>query len=395
MAERTVKSCSFKVILGKRSAMRWNLAYRTLMHDRGKLVAGLVGVIFSVVLVNLQGGLFFGLIQKASMLIDRSEADIWIGHRGMHNVDFPHSIPERWEHVVAGVPGVSEVEPLRIAFGEFTLPDGGFENVVIVGVPRDAKLAKPFKIVEGPPDALNVHDAIVVDDCDHKKLADPQLGELREINRRRVRVTGKSHGVLSFLVTPYVFTDYDRVVELSDMRPDHTSYLLAKVNSGVDAGEVCDAIEEGLPHLTAMTSKQYSDVSIGFWMTRTGIGISFGAATLLGLLVGVVMVGHTLYAMVLDHISEYATLRAIGMNEHELLTILIIQSALVALMGIGLGTALTMLLQGIFSTPQAAIEIPGFLYLGCGALIFCICLIASGLPYLRVRHIDPHQTLQG
>lgn len=375
--------------------MRWNLAYRTLMHDRGKLVAGLVGVIFSVVLVNLQGGLFFGLIQKASMLIDRSEADIWIGHRGMHNVDFPHSIPERWEHVVAGVPGVSDVERLRIVFGEFTLPDGGFENVVVVGVPRDAKLAKPFEIVEGPPDALSYHDAIVVDECDHKKLADPQLGELREINQRRVRVTGKSHGVLSFLVTPYVFTDYDHVIELSEMRPDHTSYLLAKVDRGTDAAAVCDEIENRLPHLTAMTSQRYSDVSIGFWMTRTGIGISFGAATLLGLLVGVVMVGHTLYAMVLDRINEYATLRAIGMNERELLAILMIQSALVALIGIGLGTGVTMILQGIFSTPHAAIEIPTFLYVGCGALIFCICLIASGLPYLRVRHIDPYTALQG
>ena len=76
--------------------MLLNLAIRTLLHDRGKLIAGLVGVVFSVVLVNIQGGLFTGLMSKASLLVDRSQADIWVGHRGMHNVDFPHDIPLRW-----------------------------------------------------------------------------------------------------------------------------------------------------------------------------------------------------------------------------------------------------------------------------------------------------------
>ena len=70
--------------------MLGKLAIRTLIYDRGKLLAALVGVIFSVVLVNVQGGLFIGLMSKASLLIDQGDADIWVGHRGMHNLDFAH-----------------------------------------------------------------------------------------------------------------------------------------------------------------------------------------------------------------------------------------------------------------------------------------------------------------
>ncbi len=91
--------------------MLLNVAFRTLLHDRGKLIAGLIGVIFSVVLVNIQGGLFFGLIGKASLLIDRGHADIWVGHQGMHNVDFPADIPERWIYRVQTIPGVAEARP--------------------------------------------------------------------------------------------------------------------------------------------------------------------------------------------------------------------------------------------------------------------------------------------
>jgi putative ABC transport system permease protein len=374
--------------------MHWNLAYRTLFHDRGKLVAGLVGVIFSVVLVNIQGGLFFGLIGKASMLVDRSQADIWIGHRGMHNVDFAHPIPERWRYVVAGIRGVAEVQPLRVEFGEMDLPGGGFENVVLVGVPRETRLGRAYNLVEGRDDALQRRDGIIVDQCDDEKLAAPQVGELREINGRRVRVTGKSKGMLSFLVTPYVFTDYDNAIEIASSDPAQTSYLLARVQPGVDAEQLCAEIRRRLPDVSAMTAQQYADVSVNFWMTRTGLGLSFGAAAMLGLLVGLVMVGQTLYAMVLDRLSEYATLRAIGLGERELLRILAFQSVIVASIGIAVGMVLTVILKTLLSTPRATIEIPIMLYVGCAALIFCICLFASVLPYWRVRRIDPHTALQ-
>ncbi|QEF99680.1 FtsX-like permease family protein [Stieleria maiorica] len=374
--------------------MRWNLAYRTLLHDRGKLIAGLVGVIFSVVLVNIQGGLFFGLINKASVLVDRSNADIWIGHRGMHNVDFAHPIPERWRHVVASVEGVEEVQPLRVEFGEMSLPNGAFENIVLVGVSDATDLGHAFRIVDGPENALDLLDAVIVDRCDSDKLSEPVVGELREINGRRVRVTGKSSGILSFLVTPYVFTDYDNAVDLADSDPSETSYLLARIAPGADCQRTCEEIKRLLPDVEAMPTDEYAGVSINFWMTRTGIGLSFGAAAMLGLLVGLVMVGQTLYAMVLDRISEYATLRAIGLSERELLCILGLQSALVATIGIAIGMVITVILKTLLSTPRATIEIPLMLYVGCGVLIFAICLFAAGLPYLRVRRIDPHTALQ-
>jgi len=374
--------------------MFWNLAYRTLLHDRGKLVAGLVGVIFSVVLVNIQGGLFFGLIRKASTLVDDGHADIWVGHRGMHNVDFPHPIPQRWQHVVAGVPGVAEVQPLRILLSEMSLPGGGYEGIVLVGVPPGTRLGHAYELVEGPPHALRRNDAVIVDQCDDLKLRDPVLGELREIGGRRVRVTGKSQGVLSFLVTPYVFTSYDRAAELTATDPADTSYILARLDGAADPRAVCRAIEAKLPDVSAMTADQYASVSVRFWMMRTGLGLSFGAATVLGVLVGLVMVAQTLYAMVLDRVGEYATLRAIGIRESELLSVLAMQSCLVAALGVSIGMGLTLFLKASLSTPKAAIEIPMMLYVTCAALMFLICLAASGLPYLRIRRIDPHLVLQ-
>jgi len=48
-------------------------AIRMLISDRGKLATALIGVIFSVLLVNVQGGLFIGLIDKAGLLVDNGQ----------------------------------------------------------------------------------------------------------------------------------------------------------------------------------------------------------------------------------------------------------------------------------------------------------------------------------
>lgn len=375
--------------------MLWNLAIRTLLYDRGKLIAGLVGVIFSVVLVNIQGGLFSGLIGKASLLVDRSGADIWIGHKGMHNVDFPHSIPTRWIHRVRSIPGVIEAEPMRIGFTEISLPQGGFESVAVVGVTEGSELGRAYDIIEGPENALDFPNSVIVDQCDDKKLASPEIGELREIGGRKVRITGKCRGVLSFLVAPYIFTNYNHSAELAGTDPSMTSYFLVKVDQGVDRELVCQEIRRRLSEVTVMPTVEYASTSVNFWMTRTGIGLSFGAATLMGLMVGLVMVGQTLYAMVLDRISEFATLKAIGSTEKEIILLLLAQSTAVALVGIAIGTLISMLMQFLLSTPRTEINISIYLYSASAALVFVICLIASALPYLRIRRVDPHSVLQG
>ena len=144
-----------------------------------------------------------------------------------------------------------------------------------------------------------------------------------------------------------------------------------------------------------MPTGDYAATSMNFWMSRTGIGLSFGAATLMGLLVGLVMVAQTLYAMVLDRINEFATLKAIGATERELIGLLIAQSTVVAVIGIAIGTGLSAIMQAMLSTPRSEISIPPMLYAASAVLVFLICMLSSAMPYLRVRRVDPHSVLQG
>lgn len=370
------------------------LAVRMLLADRGKLATALVGVVFAVVLVNVQGGLFIGLIRKASLLVDQGAADIWVGHLKMNNVDFPHDIPRRWVHRIRSIEGVECAEPYVIGHSVMTLPSGGFEQVLVVGGDSKTLLGTPGRVTAGSPQAIRTPDGVFLDTGDLHKMEEPSIGDLREIGGRRARVVGLTEGILGFLVTPYVFTTIDRATDFLNKSSDRASYFLVKLKDTANLSAVRRDIEARLPYATTMTGPEYGRASVDYWLTRTGIGISFGAATGLGLIVGLVVVGQTLYASVLDRVHEYATLKAIGATEAQVRAVILTQAVLLALVGSAIGLFVVGAVQAVASSPRAPIAIPWSVSIVSCVLVTAICLIASLAPYLRLRRVDPAIVLQ-
>jgi putative ABC transport system permease protein len=373
----------------------WNIAFKTLIADRGKVLTALVGVVFSIVLVNIQGGLFVGLIRKASLLIDQGDADIWVGHKKMTNVDFAHDIPRSWGQRIRAIDGVDRAEPYIVGHNVMTMPDGGFEDVLVVGCDPASRLGGVNRKSCPQVDRLREADGVLVDVYDAHKLGSPQVGDVREIGQKRARVVGFTEGVLGFLVTPYVFTTLDRASGYLHKPAGRVSYFLVQVEPGADAQAVCDRIRQRLPDAEAFTRDRYSFESIKYWLSRTGLGISFGASTLLGLAVGLVIVAQTLYASVLDRLTEIGALKAIGARESQIFGLILRQAIVLAVVGATIGMLLVAGAQAMFTTPRAPIAIPWQMAAGSCGLIAVICLTAAMLPYLRVQRIDPAMVLQG
>lgn len=370
------------------------LAVKMLLADRGKLATALLGVVFAVVLVNVQGGLFIGLIGKASLLVDQGGADIWVGHRKMNNVDFPHDIPRRWVHRIRSINGVKQAEPYIVGHSVMTLPSGGFEQVLVVGSDSKSLLGAAGGLVVGEPEHIRTPDAVFLDTGDLSKVEDPQIGDLREIGRHRARVVGYTQGILGFLVTPYVFTTIERASEYLHKPTSQASYFLVQLEPSANIDRVRRDIESRLPDAETMTCDQYAWTSVNYWLTRTGLGMSFGAATALGLIVGLIVVAQTLYAAVLDRIHEYATLKAIGASETQIKAIVLCQALLLALMGSAVGLVAVGIVQAACATPRAPISIPWSVSLSSCVLVTAICLVASLAPYFRLRRVDPALVLQ-
>ena len=60
----------------------FTLALRNLFQDRLRFIASLMGIVFSVVLVMVQAGLYFGFSGMITTVIDHTSTDLWIVSSG-------------------------------------------------------------------------------------------------------------------------------------------------------------------------------------------------------------------------------------------------------------------------------------------------------------------------
>jgi putative ABC transport system permease protein len=375
----------------------WLLAIKSMLADRGKLLTSLLGVTFAVVLVNLQGGLLIGLINKASLLVDYGRADIWVGHRHMNNVDMGTYIPERWVARIRGVEGVERADPYLVAGGQATMPDGHFEPVIVLGCDGASLLGNAWVMADGDPRGIRRPDGVLVDAEDAAKLGNCQVGDVREINGYRAKVVGLIRGINGFTSVPYVFTTLERArgKYTYGVPAGQCSYFLVKAKPGTDVPALCERLRERLPEVGVYDKATYGRRCMEYWLMRTGIGISFGLATFLGLLVGLAVVAQTLYASVTERAKEYGTLKAMGAADGCVSRFLLAQALGNAVLGSALGLASSVMIGRLMSTPRAPVVLTeGVAALSVG-LIFVVCLVAAWLPYWRMRRIDPASVLRG
>lgn len=373
----------------------FSFAMKTLAADRNKLLTGLVGVVFSLVLVNVQGGLYLGLMRKASVLIDHCDADLWITHKLIENVDLAREIPESWGQRLRGIPGVRCVEPYIVGKAAASLSSGHMEDVWVIGSDPDTMLGSAWVYVAGSQHDLKRPHGVSFDDVDAAKLGNPQVGDWFEVNGQRTQIVARTHGITGFITMPYLFTTYEHARKLSHIQPGTTSFFLVQVKRTYDLHKVREQIRRRVPDAAVFTPQEFAALSQDYWMKRTGIGISFGAATILGLLVGLTVVGQSLYAMALNHLEDYATLKALGAEDHDVCRVILFQSLFIGGVGSACGMSIVAIIRETWYSPLAPVEIPFALAAASVLLMFFICLVAALVPYLQIRKVDPAMVLMG
>ena len=144
------------------------LAFRNLVHDRVRLTVTLVGILFAIVLVAVQLGLYQGARKMIISMIENAQGEIWITAFGAKSFEEAGLLSGRERHAVLSVPGVQSVTPLTVAFTEWRKPAGGSALIVLVGADPEEGGLKPWNLVQGTAASLTephaVHeDALHVD----------------------------------------------------------------------------------------------------------------------------------------------------------------------------------------------------------------------------------------
>jgi putative ABC transport system permease protein len=365
------------------------LASRNLFHDRIRFVATIVGIVFSIVLVTVQLGLFVSCQRMITAMIDHGRADLWIVP--MHAKSFEDTAlldtQERFRALAE--PGVIAATPLLATFTTWRKPDGGTTVVIIVGIDSEEPGLRPWNFVEGSLEDLTTPNGVIVDRSYFKRLGITGVGQQVEIGNQRVRVVALTDRIRSFTTMPFVFTTIDRARKIMRTSPSDSTYYLVQISPGVDINTVRASVARNLGDAEIITPKEFRDRSLGQWLYGTGAGSALIVGALLGVIVGTVIVAQTLYSSTKDHLNEFATLRAIGSSAFYIHKVIIGQACLSAVIGFSIAAGLSLIIVWVTANMSVPVVMTPILTLGLFVLTVAMCAVSAIAAIVKVTRIDP------
>lgn len=405
-----------------------SIARRNLFEDIPRFLVAQAGIVFAVSLVTIQTGILNGFIRSVGLLVDRSNADIWVANQDMVEVELTLPLSAGALAQAQKVQGVSRAEALLLAGGIWRSSGGEITSVRIFGFDPAGQLFNSFDLEAGSLSDLKQPYSVMVDRSRLDSLNVEQIGDKGTIGSLPVKVSALTQDAQSVTSSPYLFTSLENtkayatgnrtanlncrmqndqflctnVYETSPnsnpaaVKPtpltatDPITYVLVQAKPGQDLEQLKQRLQAAIPNTRAYTRAEMATRTRNYWIQRTGIGFILGLGATVGVIVGMVIVGQILYSSVSDHIKEFATLKAMGVGDRVIYGIIIQQSLWMAILGyfpslafcwaLGVWTFNT---QGItiLITPIAATGILGITILMCvGSALFAI---------QKVTRVDP------
>ena len=371
------------------------VATKMLFHSRLRFFMTVVGIAIAFFLAAAQIGLLVGWINTNSAIINHAGVDIWVMAKQTRAFDYGTAIPRHRVQQVNSTPGVVWAEGMLLGWATWQHPDGKRINVEIVGLDR-SHAGGPWKLVAGNVEAIEQPETVIIDELSYDVLGLHQLGDEAEIEGNRVILGGVSSGVRTFTAAPFVFTSIENALKYSPYYKDEEiAYVLARVAPGANPEIVRDAIMREVDNVDALTTAEFAERSVKYWMLETGVGITVIITAVLGLLVGAVIMSQTLFSITQDHIANYATLLALGFHQHTLRNIVLAQSLSLGGLGVLVGSVIFIVACNASARSPIPLETTPIVSLGLIAFSLLCCIGAAWFSIRAIFKLDPVSVFHG
>jgi putative ABC transport system permease protein len=367
----------------------FTLAFRNLFHDRLRFIATVIGIVFSIVLVTVQMGLYLGFGRMVTTMIDHASADLWVMPRGTKCFEDPSLLNTRERYRALAINGVTDAIPVVIGFADWRVAGGATTPVFVIGSDLRSGGLQPWDLVEGRVEALSTPKAVAVDRTYFDRLGVSGIGATAEIRQQPVRVAAVTSGIRSFTTTPFVFMDVDRARTHTGVPSGKATYLIIRLDTDANPDRVRRQLTSNIGDVEVLTPAEFRERSRSFWLFGTGAGAALFAGALLGVIVGTVVVAQTLYASTKEHLNEFATLRAMGSSRRYIYKVIIWQALLSAVIGFSIAALIGDVIVRMTAASALPIVITPGLTVGLLLLTIIMCVGSSIAAIVQVTRIDP------
>lgn len=401
-----------------------NLAFKDLRRQKARFGATALGLglLFAVVLAMT--GIYRGLVEDATLLVDHMNADIWVVQRDTRGPFAERStVPPEWEDRLMAVPGVRSARSFSTASIQRTFQGHALRmNVVGLAWPADSGQSLP---IQAGRSIANAHRELIAD-----RSLGLILGEPLTLGDETYTVVGLTKGMASSSGDGLLFaseldarniinwqapearrierearlarlarTDLDTPAledRLRDERsalpvlaPPPANAILLNLRPGMDPETVAENLNR-LPDLSAYTAQAQRDLLLKGVVEKSKQQLGLFRA-ILSVVSGIV-VGLIIYTMTVAKTHDIALLKLMGARVSVVVNLVTHQALLLG--GIGYGFAVLLSVVAFPYFPRRVVLGPAE-YLSVGALILVLVLAASAAGIIRALRIPATLILAG
>ena len=374
------------------------LSWLQLTREKTRLAVALSGIAFADILMFMQLGfrdaLYYSNVRMHSSLM----GDVILINNQSNAVLSMKTFSQRRLYKALDLPTVQSVHPIYLDYTSWRNPvTGRPRSILIFGMNPEVNVFDLPGVQENL-NQLKLPDVVLYDRSsrvEYGPIADSfDQGQIvtAEVRRRKIKVgglftLGTSFGADGNLIT----SDVNFLRIFNNRQKGLIDIGVIKLKPGADATQVAQQLRSYLPtDINVLTKEEFVDFERNYWATSTAIGFIFTLGTIMGFIVGTVIVYQILYTEVTDHLSEYATLKAIGYTQNYLLNVILQEAFLLAVVGYVPGFISALVLYNI---AKDATFLPIFMSYNRAIMVIMLtilmCFISGMIAIRKLSSADP------
>jgi len=380
-----------------------NLALKDICHTLPRFLVTLVGVGFLIAASVGMNGLYRGIVEDATLLIDEIGAEYWVVQGGRPGPFAEASVvPSTMDRRVAGLDGVARVRRFQQSDQQI-VHEGLHRRATVIGLDHPTDDGAWIRLVAGRSIAQGRYEAIADESLG---LA---IGDRITLGRDAYHVVGLTRNMISAMGDGLVFVTINDALDIARRRVNEEIHLSRGV-IGLDAGSEAPsdskisailvdldpgADEAALRNAVAewgdaaiLSSAEQRDLFLNQRLWRLRVQVLAFTAVLLAVMT--IVISLMVYTMTLEKLREISLLKLIGARDGLIRGMILQQAALIGLGGYAVGLTLAHIIFPHF--PRRVVLDPQDL-----AIMLCIVitigLVAAQLGIRRAMKAKPQDVL--
>ncbi len=401
-----------------------NLAIKDIRHNSGRFILTSIGIGMLLMIVMGMGGIYRGIIEDATLLIDNIDADIWVVQ---HSTRGPFAelsrVPKNLIHRTLAIPGIVTSR----SFVQHTIQrknKGKRLRMTVVGLDWPIDKGEWVNLISGRNLNQNHYEMIA------DKSLGLRLGEKIELGKDIYTVVGITSSMISsggdgigfFTVQDAQKIQFDNSGEavrlerksrvarleksdqglkqpglidfisqdssqLPGIAKPQVSAVVLKLSPGANKKEIMETIE-GWEDVSAYTNEEEKEFLLKGSVEKAKKQI--GLFRVLLTIISAIIMALILYTLTLDKLHSIALLKLIGASNWITLKLILQQALILGFLGYGIAYFLG---QKIFPKFPRRVILSGDDLFQLAIIVVVISVVSSFLGIWKALKVEPNEAL--